>query len=140
MTSGICEICYQSTSKSTKVVFCNNCGQDFHRSCIAAGVATSNICPMCKSVFSETFSSSEVEQREEIQPSIPLSLKSKDHVTNPIELNNISSSDSFTKVLINVFVGITLFFLFVGTGINFLSMSVLLLVIVLALIMKKDAS
>ena len=48
-----CEICYQKIGENDQRFFCNNCAQDYHKSCIGTSTANSNQCPMCKSPFFE---------------------------------------------------------------------------------------
>ena len=48
-----CDICYQDLISSDRPFFCNNCGQDFHRSCIDTATMENNRCPACKSPFFE---------------------------------------------------------------------------------------
>jgi len=49
----ICEICYAKVDQDQQVSYCNNCGNDYHRSCIRIAITQENLCPICKQSFIE---------------------------------------------------------------------------------------
>ncbi len=66
MSETSCQICYRPITTDHEVRYCNNCGYDFHRTCILTAIQRNNTCPICRREFFESA------DQQNIGPSMPL--------------------------------------------------------------------